>query len=291
MEILPEVQQSWSRQDIEQRFGFNGGRFTRVNNWLSGLAAAILTVTFYAALIPLSKINTGTKYFCDMFTEQGAVPYAICLLAAWSMWTLFIKSRKLAFQRESLNHIVVPSDHDFVLSAKTVDEVTDRIFSTVDDPKHFVVFNRILVALSNLRNLGRVSDVDDILRSQASQDESSMETSYAVISGFVWAIPVLGFIGTVLGLSAAIFSFGNVLQAGSSDFEEIKSALTDVTGGLGEAFITTLLALVAALIIQLFLTFLKKSEEEFLDECSEYCTRNIVNKLRIMPYQSVQDED
>ena len=31
-----------------------------------------------------------------------------------------------------------------------------------------------------------------------------METSYSVINSFVWAIPVLGFIGTVLGLSQAI---------------------------------------------------------------------------------------
>ena len=40
----------------------------------------------------------------------------------------------------------------------------------------------------------------------------------------------------------------------------------------------------AALLIQLWLAFLKKGEEEFLDECTEYCTRNVVNKLRIMVY-------
>ena len=109
----------------------------------------------------------------------------------------------------------------------------------VDDPRQFVVFHRITTALSNLRNLGRVTDVGDILRSQAETDESAMETSYSLLQGFVWAIPVLGFIGTVEGLSVAIGGFGGVL-ASSSDFEQIKVALRGVTGGLSTAFETTL---------------------------------------------------
>ena len=27
------------------------------------------------------------------------------------------------------------------------------------------------------------------------------------------------------------------------------------------------------------------SEEEWLDECAEYCTKHVVNRLRIMPYE------
>jgi len=44
-------------------------------------------------------------------------------------------------------------------------------------------------------------------------------------------------------------------------------------------------ALVAAVSIQLLLTFLRKSEEEFLDNCDEYCHRHIVNRLRMTPYE------
>ena len=61
-------------------------------------------------------------------------------------------------------------------------------------------------------------------------------------------------------------------------------ALKNVTGGLGVAFDTTLEALVAALVIQMMVTFLRKSEQEFLDDCSEYCTRKIVNKLKLLPF-------
>jgi biopolymer transport protein ExbB/TolQ len=165
-----------------------------------------------------------------------------------------------------------------------VDQITSQLFRVVDDPKHFVLYNRIMIAISNLKNLGRVTDVDDILRSQAEHDESAMETSYALVRGFVWAIPVFGFIGTVLGLSEAIGGFSNVLEA-TQEVSEIVGALKGVTAGLSTAFETTLQALVAATVIQIWMTFLKKSEEDFLDECSEYCLRRIVSRLRLMPFE------
>jgi hypothetical protein len=93
----------------------------------------------------------------------------------------------------------------------------------------------------------------------------------------------------VIGLSDAIGGFGDVLKT-AADMESIKAALQNVTGGLATAFETTLEALVASLIIQLMVTFLKKAEQEFLDECSDYCSRNIVNKLRLMPFQPDSSE-
>jgi len=239
----------------------------------------VLSLGFYGVLTLFSRTT-----FAQMFTERGPTPYAIVFLFFWSCAILFLKSRKLALQYEALEHIVTPESNDFVLSVNTVDDVVQKIYRTVDDPRHFILFNRIVIALSNLRNLGRVSDVDEILRSQASQEESAMETSYAVVQGFIWAIPVLGFIGTVLGLSEAIGGFGNVLGS-AEDVSQISGALRGVTAGLHTAFETTLEALVGALTIQFWLTFLKKSEEEFLDACSEYCLRNIVSKLRVLPFE------
>lgn len=284
MQLPEEVPLAWTRHDIEQRLAFRGGRFTRVNTLLSALIAVVIVIAFFAALIPFDESR-----FARMFTDQGSIPYAICFFSAWAFSILFLKWRKLRYQKRALKYVVVPEDHDFVLTSATVQTVIDRIHATVDDPRNFVLFNRIVVALSNLKNLGRVADVDDILRSQSETDESVTETSYAIVGGFVWAIPVLGFVGTVLGLSTAIGGFGEVLQS-TEEFSAIKDALKGVTGGLSTAFVTTLQALVAALVIQLWLTFLKKDEQEFLDECSEYCSRHIVNRLRILPFEAQPDE-
>jgi len=268
---------NWARQDVEQRLFFAGGRFTRVNGLLTGLIGILLAVAFYAVLMttPLSRTSFG-----QIFLDRGPTQHAVVVLFFWSLAILVFKRSKLRLQRRALDMRVLPDEPGFVISPATVDQVLNRIREIADDPRHFMVLNRVEMALSNLRNLGRVGDVEEILRAQASQDESQMETSYALIQGFVWAIPVLGFIGTVLGLSQAIGSFTAVLGTGE-DVSAITGALGNVTAGLATAFDTTLVALVAALIIQLLMVMTKKSEEEFLDEAMEYGIRNIVGRLRL----------
>lgn len=273
---------SWARSDIEQRLFFKGNRFTRVNTLLSLLLAVLLSLAFYAMVLVASDTVLNRK-----FVGQGPIPITILFLSSWCVAIMFLKWRKLALQRKTIKLQVIPEDPDFVLSPTTVDRVFDRMLELVDDPRQFMLFNRISVALSNLRNIGRVSDVDEILRSQAESDEAISESSYVLLNGFLWAIPILGFIGTVLGLSIAIGEFGTVMSAGGNT-DALLPALQNVTGGLGIAFDTTLEALVAALMIQMVVTFLRKAEQEFLDDCSEYCTRNIVNRLKLLPFQDDQ---
>ena len=281
MSTAADVPLNWTRDDIEQRLMFRGGRFTTANTWLSLFLGAILFVGFYAFLLFIPNTQ-----FARDFTNQGSIPYLTCFFSAWAVAILFLKSRKLKYQRKAIEYVVVPDQHDFVLSSSTVDQVIDQIYSIVDDPRRFLLFNRIVIALSNLKNLGQVGDVDDILRSQAENDESVTETSYMLLGAFIWAIPVLGFIGTVLGLSDAIGGFGDVLQKTSSDMNSVKQELQKTTAGLSMAFVTTLQALVAAMGIQIWMTFQKKDELEFLDDCSSYCLKNVVNRLRIMPYET-----
>lgn len=145
-----------------------------------------------------------------------------------------------------------------------------------------------MLAISNLKNLGRVSDVDDILRSLAERDEAAHQTSFGMLNGFLWAIPVLGFIGTVLGLSQSMGNFGSMLES-DQEVSALIASLREITGGLSTAFETTLLALVVALVIQLWQTQQKMREEEFLDECAQYGLREIVGRIRILPYEQQRE--
>lgn len=265
----------WNKWDIEQRLGFRGHSFTRVNGWLSGLIAIGLTILTYGILFAV-----GQNWLSDMFLKRGNTPYVIVLFTYWALIILAIKSSKLRLQRRALLAQVVPHEVDYVLTIHTVDQVMTKLFEAADDPKKFLVLNRILIAISNLRNLGRVTDVGEILRSRAEHDESVFETSYSTVRNLVWAIPILGFIGTVEGLSSAIGGFGRVLSE-TQDPSALIDALKGVTGGLATAFETTLVALVAALVVQMLMSILKKQEEEFLNDCEEFCHQNIVNRLRL----------
>jgi len=283
-----ESKLSWKRGDFERRLGFEGGRFVKVGAASSGLMAALATVAFYIALA-----YTPTNAFKLAFTERGWTTYAVVALGFWTFFILWIKTRKIKLQRRALKQPILPDDPDFVLTVSTVDDVVEKIEETTDSPKDFMVYRRIIQTLSNLRNLGRVADVDALFRSQAEQDENLSETSYSLVSGFLWAIPILGFIGTVIGLSSAIGNFTGVLTS-ASDVAELTPALKDVTAGLSTAFETTLVALVVALSLQLFATFVRKSEEELLDDCAEFCSVNVVSKLRVDERRAVaksEDDD
>ena len=129
---------------LSNDWGFRRARFTRVNNILSLPIGGSCVDRF------LWRPYSATWHcVCDNVhrTRTHAVLYST--FSAWSLMILMIKNRKLALQRRALAFQIVPAGHDFVLSSATVDDVIRQIYATVDDPKRFILFNRILIALSN----------------------------------------------------------------------------------------------------------------------------------------------
>jgi biopolymer transport protein ExbB/TolQ len=268
---------SFDRMDVERRIGFPAGQFTAPGPLLALLGAAVLAVGFYGAL---SVIPDDAGYN-DMFTQRGWVPYIIVFFATWSMMILLVKQGKLRLQRRALRVNVLPEDDPgFVLTPASAEDVLANLYRLVDDPQRFLLTKRIHHALANLRNIGRVGDVDEILRTQAENDEGIVDSSYTVVRGLIWAIPVLGFIGTVQGLSVALGSFWKVV-ANSDNVGQMREALQSVTGGLSTAFETTLVGLVAALGIHLLMILVRRREEQFLDQCKDYCQKYVVGRLRL----------
>lgn len=260
--------------DPEALFGLVPAGGTSVRTAFCGLIALILTVCFFGALS-----ITPANGFRSMMMDRGPTQYFAVLLGFWAAVILLFKRRKLSIQRRALARPVVPENQQFVLTRESAPDILTTIYAIADFPDQFLVFRRILIALSSLKNLGRIGDVDEVLQSMADRDESASATSFGMLAGFLWAIPVLGFIGTVLGLASAIGNFSSLLND-ESEVSQIVSSLREVTGGLSTAFETTLVALVIALLLQLWITVQKKAEEEFLDQCQDYCLRQIVSRMR-----------
>lgn len=274
---------AWSQGDIENRYGFKGGRHTGVNHVFAFIIAVLLTGAVYALTVFVLNRLPFAKTVAAMVlrpsNQYTMIPAALFFFGGAAV--LFLKGRKLKFQQRALSLSAVPAEPEFVLTEATAATVLARIHSLVDHPRHFVLLNRIDRALSNLKNIGQVNDVSAILRAQAENDEDQVASSYTLLNGLVWAIPVLGFIGTVQGLSMAISQFTKTLQ-GAGDISAIRTSLQGVTGGLATAFETTLIALVFALVLQLWITFQQKLEMSFLDECNDYCHSHVVSKLRLI---------
>jgi biopolymer transport protein ExbB/TolQ len=197
----------------------------------------------------------------------------------WGVSIVVLKVFKLRLQCQALDLAAVPQHHEFELNEVTAKTVIERMRSLVDDTKYFILLNRIDRAISNLHNIGGVSDVSSIIKAQTENDENHVASSYALINAMIWAIPVLGFIGTVLGLKLAMGKFD--LQAGNSS--QIQESLGPVVAGLSTAFETTLVGLVFALVLHLLSDLIQQKETDFLDECSDYCHAHVISRLRVRP--------
>ena len=91
----PATTLNWSKTDPEQRLGFSGGRYTSVNIYFTLVAGLLLTTAFYLIVIFGLRQVESAKFFCDMFTERGIIPYPTMLFFFWALAILYIKSRTL----------------------------------------------------------------------------------------------------------------------------------------------------------------------------------------------------
>jgi biopolymer transport protein ExbB/TolQ len=281
------VTMSWEEEDIENRWGmglFKGGRFTSVNKTFTFLLALGVTAVFIWLMFLLNRSESSLKPIGTAFVRPGNL-YATgpaTLFFFWGVVVSLVKIPKLRLQRRALDLAAVPQHREFVLNETTAKTVLDRVRSLVDDTRYFILLNRIDRALSNLQNIGGVSDVSTILKAQSENDENQVASSYAIIHAMIWAIPVLGFVGTVLGLSMAIRKFTDALS-GTTDINQIKEHLKEVTAGLSTAFECTLVGLAFALLLHLLSDLVQQKETDFLDECNDYCHAHVVSKLRVRP--------
>lgn len=92
---------------------------------------------------------------------------------------------------------------------------------------------------------------------------SACNTSYSFPRILIWAIPLMGFIGTVLGISQAVSSFSSILQ-GSTEIEQLKDGIGQITSGLAVAFDTTLWALLLSILVMIPLVMTERYEIKLL---------------------------
>jgi biopolymer transport protein ExbB/TolQ len=112
--------------------------------------------------------------------------------------------------------------------------------------------HRMAAILEFVRDRGSANELDDQLRTLSDAEITKHESSYALVRFITWAIPILGFLGTVLGITDAI---SNVTP------EQLEHNMSSVTGGLSLAFDATALGLGLTMLL-MFLTFLVERVEQ-----------------------------
>ena len=111
----------------------------------------------------------------------------------------------------------------------------------------------------------------ELVRHQSDLEADQAASSYRVVKLLIWAMPILGFIGTVLGISLAVGGFSQFLSTsvGIDEVERVTQELGAVAGGLSFAFDTTLIGLVGGLVASVLSTGVQSREERVLTRIEE----------------------
>lgn len=240
----------------------------------TGLIAIALTAVFYLVVVTPLRATT----FGEIFAARGWVPYVISYFSIWSGVLLAWKYRRLHAQSRVFELDLLPTAIAERLTPSTTPAFLSYLRGLPPDLVGGFLVRRVCRTLEQFRGRANVPEAVDHLRVQAERDEAVVESSFTMLRVFIWAIPILGFIGTVLGIGASVGGFSESVAA-AADLEVMKDSIGTVTTGLGIAFDTTLLALVMSLFIMFPTSSLQKAEEDFLSRVDEYCQRHLVARL------------
>lgn len=131
---------------------------------------------------------------------------------------------------------------------------TNRRFSRTQ------VHVRIQDVLQYMHGSGRTG-LEEHLRYLAELASERLHQTFATVRTITWAIPILGFLGTVIGITMAI---ANVTP------EQLDTSLAEVTGGLSVAFDTTALALGMSIVLVFAAFAVERSEQQVQNDVEQF---------------------
>jgi biopolymer transport protein ExbB/TolQ len=239
--------------------------------------SALCSVAFYW-LGPFVLLRDTAVY--HLFCNHGWVPYVAVFLFFVALWTLLEKIPLLARERSAFGLSLLPEATDGVIEAADAQQILNRIGRLTARQKSLLLVTRIRQALLRLNQLGTAEKLDDLLRYRADSDANAIESSYAAPKFIIWAIPVLGFVGTVIGISHGVQAFSSLIQ-NAADLDGLRESLKGVTYGLGQAFETTMLALCMSLALMLIMSLLQRKEDRLLAQLDDYCMEHLLHKVRV----------
>jgi biopolymer transport protein ExbB/TolQ len=225
---------------------------------LTGLIVLIPAIILFF-MFGASDIGRALKIFVGNWIS----PIILWFFAA-SIFHLWLKSRKLATEKQhtqQLTQFFLDTGRN-TLSLNKIQQHRQQT-NLPDD--------NLLLARSNLylNHSGNSQDIDEAF---GIKEREFLRGSYALSHFMVWAIPIIGFIGTVWGISNGISHFSDAMSATSSVTDVsamLKESLPLVTNSLATAFDTTLLALLLSVPLMMMMLWLEKREEAYLIHLDE----------------------
>ena len=195
----------------------------------------------------------------------------------FSIWRIIVLMHKLIEVRRERALF----DHDFVrtqpgeriIPEEAFDRYKELKSSLENQPRWHgkLLPDCMLAALHRFQATHSVQDAADAIKERAELEADRLDSSLSLMRYIVWAIPAIGFIGTVRGIGQAL----------SHADEAIKGDISAVTSWLGVAFNSTLVALVLSMVLMYVMHLVQSRQEAFIIETQAYCRDRLIDVMKV----------
>ena len=276
-----------SSEDSNRDFPINNPLVLRLSETLVRVVAAVIgiviglicSVTIYLFADPSSM--TGRLF--NLREPSGAVPLFIVILFCWGLAICVMRYlRTGAAKHLSLDTFLTHSIE--IAKVDGLERLSNELDRSAAD--YSPLLQRLRTITRHWSITPGLQDADTLLQQQLYADEERVRAGYSLVRTFIWALPVIGLLGTVGGVAVAVGGFAEFLRGDIEDVAVIKLSLVNVTAGLSYAFLTTLYGLAGALILMLIATSFQNREEKLYSAIQETIANTFLPFLQTIAPES-----
>lgn len=137
---------------------------------------------------------------------------------------------------------------------------------------HTFLLRRIRDALDFVRRTGSADALEPHLRHLEEVDSMRANNAYSMVRIIIWAIPILGLLGTVIGITIAVANLNP---------EALEESTKKVTHGLGMAFDHTATALSLTMLLMFTKAAVERLEDNLLGKVDERVSHEMIGRFQV----------
>lgn len=234
------------------------------------LLGAGVTAGFYA-LIWYGPLNSDLmiRYFSGFW-----ISYLATAMFCVGISALTIKFFGLLSQETSFGQIELPeksADGDVEVESSQILTLLNEAPLTL---RNSYLGRRLRDALDFVSQKNSADGIDDHLKYLADLDADRQHDSNALVRIIIWATPMLGFLGTVIGITLALGGL-----SGEQLASDPEAAMSGLVSGLYVAFDTTAVALGLAILLMFIQFLLDRFEMQHLERVDAFINAELTGRF------------
>jgi biopolymer transport protein ExbB/TolQ len=193
------------------------------------------------------------------------------ILALWAFAIIGYKARQTLLERRLLERDLVQVPEGMRILPEDVREHARPLEALPPGEAQCLLPRALLVSLYRFGATRNVQDVSEAARGVCEAEPDRLDTELSMLRYVAWAIPAIGFIGTVRGIGDAL---GEAHKAVTGD-------VSGVTAGLGTAFNSTLIALLISIVLMFLLHQLQLAQERLVLDSETYLDQRLIRHMQV----------